>query len=757
MRSRRSDFRSSTTRPGAINFAQGEFIMLGGMIAASFAAIGLPLALAVVCAILVVALIGLLVAKIAIAPARDADVTTLIIITIGVSMVLRGGVEVTLGKSGRALPPFSGDKPISFAGATILPQSLWVRRDDARRRRRARAVLPAHAAGQRHAGHCLQSARGRTRRRRHAPRAVAELRAFGGLGAIGGVLIAPIANASYDAGVDARAERLRRRDGRRARFGHRRRRRRRRARAAGEPDGRLYFLGLQGRLGLRRRAAYPAGPPARPVRRGLSRGSETMSVADVSHRIRQAAAQSARAPLLVFALALVALPLLLPNAYYFDVAIRIAVNATLAIALNLLIGYTGQISLGHAAFFGLGAYGSAILAGAFAGRRSPRCSPARRRSASLAYIVGRAILRLEGHYLAMATLGLGVIATIALSNEVALTGGPDGMAVADFSVFGWRARRRERSWYWAFAALLIIGDRAGNNLVDSPAGRALRALHGSRDRRAHARRRRQRVQDAGLRAVGDRRGVVGSLYGHYDGFVTPGLAAFPNRCTGDDGGGRRDGVDLGFGARRRAAVAGARAARAFRRLRDDRVRRHSGGDDDLAAARDRAEPGARFGRKATLTMLRVERLSKSFGGVAAVCDVSFSVAKGADPCGDRPQRRRQDDAVQPDHRASARRPPARSGCAARRSRGCRRRALARRGVARTFQNLQVSMNLSAIENVMVGAHLRLNSSLLAAMARWPGLAARDRDGARGGRGTAGLRRLRRLLSTPRLAPCPTAP
>ena len=186
---------------GAINFAQGEFIMLGGMIAASFAAIGLPLALAVVCAILVVALIGLLMAKISIEPARGADVTTLIIITIGASMVLRGGVEVTLGKSSRALAPFSGDKPISFGGATILPQNLWVLATTLvvvvalalffQRTRLGKGMLAN--AYNRLAAELVGVD---TRRVLSLSFALSA-----GLGAIGGVLIAPIANTSYDAGA----------------------------------------------------------------------------------------------------------------------------------------------------------------------------------------------------------------------------------------------------------------------------------------------------------------------------------------------------------------------------------------------------------------------------------------------------------------------------------------------------------------------------------------------------------------------------
>jgi len=234
----------------------------------------------------------------------------------------------------------------------------------------------------------------------------------------------------------------------------------------------------------------------------------------------------ARAPTIVFAAALVVLPLILPNAYYFDVAIRIAINATLAIALNLLIGYTGQISLGHAAFFGLGAYGSAILVGQFNWPPGAALVASAALVGALAFVVARAILRLEGHYLAMATLGLGVIASIALSNEVALTGGPDGMSVPDFSLLGLRVVG-EKAWYWVFAATLIAAIVLAANLVDSPAGRALRALHGSQTAaravgvEASAFKIRVFVLSATVAAV------MGSLYAHYEGFVTPGLASFP--------------------------------------------------------------------------------------------------------------------------------------------------------------------------------------------------------------------------------------
>jgi branched-chain amino acid transport system permease protein len=109
-----------------INFAQGEFVMIGGMAAVSFSAAGLPLPLAVALAVAAAALVGLVLEKLAVEPARHAPVVMLIIITIGASIFLRGLATLVWDKKLHALPPFSGDAPIAILGATLLPQSLWV-------------------------------------------------------------------------------------------------------------------------------------------------------------------------------------------------------------------------------------------------------------------------------------------------------------------------------------------------------------------------------------------------------------------------------------------------------------------------------------------------------------------------------------------------------------------------------------------------------------------------------------------------------
>ncbi|MBN8918372.1 MAG: branched-chain amino acid ABC transporter permease [Rhizobiales bacterium] len=109
-----------------VNFAQGEFVMLGGMISVAGVAAGLPLPLAALIAIALTAAIGVALNTFAIEPARGAPVVSLIIITIGASIFIRGVTQIVLDKGTHRLPSFSGDDPIHVLGATVLPQGLWV-------------------------------------------------------------------------------------------------------------------------------------------------------------------------------------------------------------------------------------------------------------------------------------------------------------------------------------------------------------------------------------------------------------------------------------------------------------------------------------------------------------------------------------------------------------------------------------------------------------------------------------------------------
>lgn len=109
-----------------VNFAQGEFVMLGGMTTVFIHGAGAPLPLAVLAAIVLTAALGVAMNKLAIEPARGAPVVSLVIITIGVSIFIRGAAQLVFDKQIHSFPAFSGDDPFRIFGATILPQSLWV-------------------------------------------------------------------------------------------------------------------------------------------------------------------------------------------------------------------------------------------------------------------------------------------------------------------------------------------------------------------------------------------------------------------------------------------------------------------------------------------------------------------------------------------------------------------------------------------------------------------------------------------------------
>jgi branched-chain amino acid transport system permease protein len=109
-----------------INFAQGEFVMLGGMTTVFLGLAGVPLPLAACLAVVVTVAVGLALHRLAIEPARGSGAVVLIIITIGASIFLRGAAQVVFDKRFHSLPPFVGGDAIRIAGAAILPQSLVV-------------------------------------------------------------------------------------------------------------------------------------------------------------------------------------------------------------------------------------------------------------------------------------------------------------------------------------------------------------------------------------------------------------------------------------------------------------------------------------------------------------------------------------------------------------------------------------------------------------------------------------------------------
>ncbi len=183
-------------------------------------------------------------------------------------------------------------------------------------------------------------------------------------------------------------------------------------------------------------------------------------------------------PPIAVAAVFVSIPWFFPSAYYYRIGALVFIFALAVAGLNLLMGFAGQVSLGHAGFLGIGAYSVAIGPAHF-GVPSWLCLFAGAAlSAAVAFLVGRPILRLKGHYLAVATLGFGLLVAIVLTNEASLTGGPDGMTVPRLTVFGWSVRGSV-IWYWVAGATFVVGFVLALNVMQSPTGRALQAIHDS--------------------------------------------------------------------------------------------------------------------------------------------------------------------------------------------------------------------------------------------------------------------------------------
>ena len=230
-----------------------------------------------------------------------------------------------------------------------------------------------------------------------------------------------------------------------------------------------------------------------------------------------------RTGLWVTALSLVLLlfPLVEDNPYTLGLTNLIAINAIVVLGLNLFIGYAGQISLGHAAFFGLGAYGSAITTVNFEINPWLAMFLVAGLVALVALIIGVPILRLSGHYLAMATLGLNFVVHTVLLQWDQVTGGPSGfsgipsLAIGEFEFWD-EVSLHYLIWTFAMLALLLC-----LNLVRSGVGRGLAALAGDETAAAAlgVNIRNAKIKVFVLSAI--LASIAGSLFAHTYSFVSP--------------------------------------------------------------------------------------------------------------------------------------------------------------------------------------------------------------------------------------------
>jgi branched-chain amino acid transport system permease protein len=225
--------------------------------------------------------------------------------------------------------------------------------------------------------------------------------------------------------------------------------------------------------------------------------------------------------LLAAGLGVAALPWLVGSRYVLGMLVFIGLNAMAALGLSLVMGFAGQVSLGQAAFYGIGAYVSGILTASHGWNGWAALAVAVTAGALTALAVGLPIFRLSGLLLAMATLGFGVILYYVLVNWSAVTGGPSGLTGIPPLALG-RARLDTdgRVFWLAWACLLVLLGLAGN-LVDSRVGRALRAIHGSEAAAEAAGIDTARFKLGIFAVAGGISALAGGLYAHYVTFINP--------------------------------------------------------------------------------------------------------------------------------------------------------------------------------------------------------------------------------------------
>ncbi len=216
-----------------------------------------------------------------------------------------------------------------------------------------------------------------------------------------------------------------------------------------------------------------------------------------------------------------AVPLLSTDRYLFKVLTFVGVNLIVVAGLALLFGYAGQISLGHAAFFGIGAYATGYLTAEKAVPWLGAAVIATLLAALVGFLLSLPMLRLKGHYLAMATLGFSEIMTVLFVEARAITGGNDGLRGIPYPALGPMKIDTPGGVYllvWIVAIIVLV---LASNLVRTRPGRALRALHGAElgAQACGIDTGRLRVQVFALSA--GLAGLAGALYASAVGFISP--------------------------------------------------------------------------------------------------------------------------------------------------------------------------------------------------------------------------------------------
>ena len=461
----------------------------------------------------------------------------------------------------------------------------------------------------------------------------------------------------------------------------------------------------------------------------------------------------------VLVVVLTVFPLVAPFSWV-NVGVYALIYAVAAIGLTLLMGLAGQVSLGQASFFAIGAYTQAILVTRYGWHGLAAAAVAVVLAALAAFVLGLALLRLRGHYLALATLGLGIIITV-FATESEFTGGTSGIFGIPKPEFNNRSYDEPAEFFWLMVPVVVVGLLVARNIVSSRVGRALGAVNDSEvaAETLGVNTFRLRLQVFTLSAA--YAGLAGVFFAHWLAVVNPNAANFPlsvkfllmsvlgglatvwGAVLGaflveflDEGmqtlipqvipGATGEVQLLGFGVVLVLLVillpgglhqAWTAAAHWWR----DRDQGPGEGalteplDDRMSSAAEPADEGALFARAgrpgAGTPLLEVRGLSKRFGGVVAVDDVDLDVRTGEILALIGPNGAGKTTCF---NMVSGVLAPSAGSVTLNGSRidGRKPHVFARARATRTFQNLQIFGSASVLGNVMLGRHLRSRAGML---------------------------------------------
>ncbi|MGB9033599.1 MAG: branched-chain amino acid ABC transporter permease [Paeniglutamicibacter sp.] len=222
---------------------------------------------------------------------------------------------------------------------------------------------------------------------------------------------------------------------------------------------------------------------------------------------------------MIAVLAVFALVPLVAEQYIVRLATLAAIGSVLALSLNLLYGFAGQISFGHGGFYALGAYGAALVAMKLSPDMAVAIPLAVVMTMVLAAVLSAPILRLRDHFLGLATLALGLLIWTVLRQWVEVTGGPSGISLPPATLFG--QELKPITYHYFVLAVLALVLLFVTSLVNSKVGWALRALRSDEEAAAAAGINVFRYKVLAFGISAGIAGLGGALYGFLDGYISP--------------------------------------------------------------------------------------------------------------------------------------------------------------------------------------------------------------------------------------------